>query len=138
MITRNEEKLMYILKNNLVQDYWYAIFINMSNFYRQLSVDLWVRKWNETNPSPPQTTDLENIYSTVQTIEPLDMSVDTNYNLLAANLVSTNIRLYDKIETDQIKQVNMLNQAIVQDAQFSIIIDNAIPRLNLPWIANTK
>jgi hypothetical protein len=66
------------------------------------------------------------------------MSVDTNYNLLAANLVSTNIRLYDKIETDQIKQVNMLNQAIVQDAQFSIIIDNAIPRLNLPWIANTK
>jgi hypothetical protein len=138
MITRNEEKLMYILKNNLVQDYWYAIFINMSNFYRQLSVDLWVRKWNETNPAPPQTTDLENIYSTVQTIEPLDMSVDTNYNLLAANLVSTNIRLYDKIETDQIKQVNMLNQAIVQDAQFSIIIDNAIPRLNLPWIANTK
>ena len=138
MIMRNGVSSLFILKNNLVQDYWYAMFINMSNFYRQLSLDLWVRKWNETNPNSPQTTDLENIYSAVQTIEQLDLSVDVNYNLLAANLVSTNIRLYDKIETEQIKQVNMLNQAIVQDAQFSIIIDNAIPRLKLPWIANTK
>jgi hypothetical protein len=32
----------------------------------------------------------------------------------------------------------MLNQAIVKDSQYSIIIDNAIPRLQLPWIANTK
>jgi hypothetical protein len=32
----------------------------------------------------------------------------------------------------------MLNQAIVQDAQFAIIIDNAIQRLRLPWIAKTK
>ena len=138
LIQRNNTTILFILKNNLVEDYWYGMFINMSNFYRQLTLDLWVRKWNETNPNPPQTTDLENIYNAVQTIDQIDMTVDVNYSLLAANLVSTNIRLYDKIETEQIKQVNMLNQAIVQDAQYSIIIDNAIPRLTLPWIANTK
>jgi hypothetical protein len=138
IVQRNETASMFIFKNNLVQDYWYGLFINISNFYRQLSVDLWVRKWNESNPNPIQTTDLENIYSAVETINKLDASADMNYNLLASNLVITNVRLYDKIETEQIKQINMLNQAIVQDAQFSIIIDNAIPRLSLPWIAKSK
>jgi hypothetical protein len=32
----------------------------------------------------------------------------------------------------------MLNQAIVQDSQFAIIVDNAVPRLMLPWIGKTK
>lgn len=138
ILQRNDSTNMFILKNNLVQDYWYALFINISNFYRQISVDLWVRKWNETNANPAQTTDLENIYSAVESIEKQDASANINYNLVGTNLVITNIRLYDKIETEQIKQINMLNQAIVQDAQFSIIIDNAIPRLSLPFIANAK
>jgi hypothetical protein len=122
----------------LVENFWYGLFINMSNFYRQLSVDLWIRKWSETNPTPQQTTLLENIYSSVQTIEPMDLSSSREYSLIGSNLSLTNIRLYDKIETEQSKQINMLNQTIVKDAQFSIIIDNAIPRLTLPWIANTK
>jgi hypothetical protein len=137
-VKRNNVETLFILKNNIVQDYWYAIFMNFSNFYRQLSINVWVRKWNETNPFPPQTTDLENIYSAVETIEPADLSVDKNYEILGSNIVLTNIRLYDKIETEDLKQMNMLNQAIVKDSQYSIIIDNAIPRLQLPWIANTK
>jgi hypothetical protein len=134
----NQTSLLYILKSNLVQNYWYSIFMNFSNFYRQVSLDLWVRKWNETNLNPPQTSDLENIFSSTQIIEPQDLSVNENYSLLAANLVTTNYRLYDKIETDLSKQVLLLNQTIVSDAQFSIIIDNAIPRLTLPWIGQTK
>jgi hypothetical protein len=50
----------------------------------------------------------------------------------------TNIRLYDKIETELTKQSIMLNETIVQDAQFGIIIDNAIQRLRLPFIGKTK
>jgi hypothetical protein len=138
VIRMNQTSLLYILKSNLVQNYWYSIFMNFSNFYRQVSLDLWVRKWNETNLNPPQTSDLENIFSSTQIIEPQDLSVNENYSLLAANLVTTNYRLYDKIETDLSKQVLLLNQTIVSDAQFSIIIDNAIPRLTLPWIGQTK
>jgi hypothetical protein len=138
IVKRNDVSHLFILKNNLVENFWYGLFINMSNFYRQLSVDLWIRKWSETNPTPQQTTLLENIYSSVQTIEPMDLSSSREYSLIGSNLSLTNIRLYDKIETEQSKQINMLNQTIVKDAQFSIIIDNAIPRLTLPWIANTK
>ena len=137
-IKRNAESHTFILKNNLVEEYWYAIFVNMSNFYRQLTVDLWVRKWNESNPTPAQTTDLENIYNLVQPIVPMNMTINKEYSLIACDSMITNIRLYDRIETEQNKQINMLNQTIVKDAQFSIIIDNAVPRLNLPWIANTK
>ena len=57
---------------------------------------------------------------------------------MACNLAYTNIRLFNKTETDLIKQITLLNQTIVQDSQFAIIIDNAVPRLTLPWIAKTK
>jgi len=136
----SSKEYLNILSANLVQDYWYGLFMNMSNFYRQLSTNLWVRKWNEESPMPEQTTDLENIYSnTISNFETIDRSdIGSKYKLLGGNLAMTNIRLYDKIETELTKQSIMLNETIVQDAQFGIIIDNAIQRLRLPWIGKTK
>ena len=87
------------------------------------------------------TTNLENIYSKSEVIKAEDRTASTGvikYTLPASNMLYTNIRLFKQIETDLSKQIIMLNQAIVQDAQYAIIIDNAIQRLNLPWIANTK
>jgi hypothetical protein len=129
-----------ILNKNLIEDYWYGIFINISNYYRQFSVDLWVRKWNELSPQPIQTTNLENIYSnTITNVSAIDRSnTGHQYRLVGANLALTNIRLYDKIETDQTKQSIILNETIVQDAQFGIIVDNALPRLLLNFIGKTK
>jgi hypothetical protein len=136
----SSKEYLNILSTNLVQDYWYGLFMNMSNFYRQLSTNLWVRKWNEESPLPEQTTDLENIYSnTISNFETINRSsVETKYKLRGGNLAMTNIRLYDKIETELTKQSIMLNETIVQDAQFGIIIDNAIQRLRLPFIGKTK
>jgi hypothetical protein len=129
-----------ILNTSLVEDYWYAIFVNISNFYRQISIDLWVRQWNDQSPQPINTTDLENIYSnTIMQVDPIDRSnLNIKYKLTGGNLVITNLRLFDKTETEQTKQSIILNQTIVQDAQYAIIIDNAIQRLKLPWIAKTK
>jgi hypothetical protein len=134
-----EKEYINILNANLVENYWYAIFVNMSNFYRQLTIDLWVRKWNEESPQPERTTDLENIYSnTNMPFNAIDRSLNAKYKLVAGNLALTNLRLNDKTETDLDKQSIILNETIVQDAQFGIIIDNAIPRLRLPWIGKTK
>ena len=136
-----EEDLLFILPNNIVLDNWYGYFLNVNNFYQQVSLDLWVRKWSENNLSPQMTTDLENIYSKSIITQPVNRTAGTgeyNYNLPASNLVYTNIRLFNKTETDLTKQVTMLNQAIVQDSQYAIIIDNAIQRLTLPWIGKTK
>jgi len=136
----SEKEYLNILQTDLVEDYWYAMFMNISNFYKQLTLDLWVRKWNEQNTQPVQTTDLENIYSnTISNLSTIDRSnTGVKYKLKGGNLQITNLRLYDKIETEQAKQSIILNETIVQDAQFGIIIDNAIQRLRLPWIAKTK
>jgi hypothetical protein len=139
IFTDSAKEYLNILGTSLVEDYWYAIFVNMSNFYRQLTIDLWVRKWNDQNPQPEQTTDLENIYSnTIMPFDSINRNAADKYNLLASNLAITNLRLFDKTETDQAKQSIILNETIVQDAQFGIIIDNAIQRLRLPWIGKTK
>jgi hypothetical protein len=82
---------------------------------------------------------LENIYSNTTSITQIDRSNTTyNYALVASNLAITNLRLFDKIETEQSKQSIILNQTISQDAEFATIIDNATQRLVLPWIGQTK
>jgi hypothetical protein len=131
-------EFLYILPNDLIEESWYAFFFNLSNDLQQASLDIWVRKWSETDMTPASTSDLENIYSRAITIITKDRSASINYSIPASNLVYTNIRLFDKVETDLIKQINILNQNIVVDSQYAIIIDNAIPRLTLPWIGNTK
>lgn len=132
---------LFILPNNVIEGSWYAFFLNVNNYYNQVSLDVWIRKWNETEITPQQTTDLENIYSKaiiVTTINRTAAQGTYNYRLPASNLLYTNIRLFNKTETDLIKQMTILNETIVQDAQWAIIIDNAVPRLLLPWSGKTK
>jgi hypothetical protein len=135
------EDYIFILPNSLVDDSWYGFFLNVNNYYQQISLDLWVRKWSETETMPQQTSSLENIYSNTIIAPPVDRTAGNgnfHYSLPASNMAYTNIRLFSKTETDLEKQIILLNQTIVQDAQFSIIIDNAIQRLTLPWIGKTK
>jgi len=137
----SEEELIFILPNNIIENYWYGFVFNVSNFYQQASLDVWIRTWDETNLNAPQTTNLENIYSKTIIIKAADRTASTGsikYTLPASNMVYTNIRLFKQIETDLNKQIFMLNQAIVQDAQYAVIIDNAVQRLNLPWSGLTK
>jgi hypothetical protein len=123
-----------IFNKSLVDDYWYGIFVNISNFYKQLTVDVWVRQWNETMLQTSQTTDLENVFSQVVDIEASDRSNEgVNYKMNAGNFMISNIRLYDHNETDIKKQSHILNETIVQDTQYALIIDNALQRLKLPW-----
>ena len=135
------EKLTYILPNNLIEGSWYAFFLNINNFYQQVSLDVWIRKWSEGDSTPQRTTDLENIYSKTYIAQPVNRTAGNgnyNYRLPASNLMYTNIRLFNKTESDLVKQMTILNQTIVQDAQYAIIIDNAVSRLNLPFVANPK
>jgi len=135
------EDYIFILPNSLVDDSWYGFFLNVNNYYQQISLDLWIRKWSETETMPQQTSSLENIYSNTIIAPPVDRTAGNgnfHYSLPASNMAYTNIRLFSKTETDLEKQIILLNQTIVQDAQFSIIIDNAIQRLTLPWVGKTK
>jgi hypothetical protein len=138
VFSSNLRKYIIPIDQDLVTDKWYAVVINISNKYRQLSLNIWERKWVEGLLSSPQTTDLQSVYSrTVNQLVVEDRSATATYNLVASNSLITNIRLYDRtIETE--KQPLLLNQNIVQDADRCILVDNAIPRNTLPFIAQTK
>ena len=138
IITLNEKEYLFALNSDLKRNEWYGIFINISNKFRQLSVSIWKRKWEENNLNSPQTTDLLNIYNkTINNIIPENRIADMKYNLLASNLKITNIRLFNQTAEIE-KQSLILNQNIVKDSQNAIIIDNALPRLKLPFIGQTK
>jgi hypothetical protein len=137
-ITLNTDEYIFAMDQDLIQGSWYSVFINVSNQFRQASVNIWERKWIEGDPSSPQTTELFNIYNkTINSIEPEDRINTLKYNLLASNLQLTNIRLFDQTAEIE-KQSTILNQNIVQDSQRALVIDNALPRLSLPFIAQSK
>jgi hypothetical protein len=138
----NENMYSFILPQTLAPNVWYSVFLNISNQFQQFSINVWGRKWDEFSPTPQNTTDLENIYSVAQQITAADYSTTDPewraYRLVGTPLVMTNIRLFDAIENDLDKQMTLLNENIVGDSQLAIIIDNALPRLRLPWIGQTK
>jgi hypothetical protein len=132
----------FVLPQNLGINEWYAVFLNVSNEYSQISLNVWKRRWVENDPNTVNTTDLENIYTIARQITPADYTVTSTdwdkYRLIGTPIALTNVRLFDSIENDLQKQIILLNQNIVDDSQLSIIVDNAIQRLKLPWIGKTK
>ena len=137
-VLQNANEYIFPITTSLTDDKWYGIFINMSNRFRQVSTYIWERKWVEDIPSSPRTTELYNIYNkTINSIIPEDRIAEKNLQVLASNSELTNIRLFT--ETSEIeKQSNILNQNIVIDSQNALIIDNALPHLKLPFIAQSK
>ena len=62
-----------------------------------------------------------------------DVSHSYKYKVLASYLKMTNLRLMTTtIEPE--KMVKFLNESIVSDSDQSLIIDNAIPRIKLPYV----
>jgi len=137
-VLQNASEYIFPISSSLTDDKWYGIFINMSNRFRQVSAYIWERKWVEDIPSSPRTTELYNIYNkTINSVIPEDRIAEKNFQVLASNSELTNIRLFT--ETSEIeKQSNILNQNIVIDSQNALIIDNALPHLRLPFIAQSK
>jgi hypothetical protein len=115
---------------------WHAIFINFSNTFKQLTLNLWKMQWDPVS-KVPATTDLRLIYNKTVPFVPVDRSSDLKYFLEPSYMDLTNIRLFNRVaETD--KQVFILNQNVVKDAQWAIIIDNALPQSKLPYIGYTR
>jgi hypothetical protein len=138
-VTLNNKEYICPIDYDLAQDKLYGMFVNVSNKFRQVSVNVWERKWISGDPGSPQTTDLFNIYNrTINQVDPEErVPINTKYKLLASNMELTNIRVYDQTAEIE-KQSLILNQNIVKDAQHAVIIDNALPILKLPFIGQSK
>lgn len=123
----------FILPTDLPLDTWYCIVFNYSAQYEQLSLTLLKRKWNPST-NTPNTTEMDVIYEYVyNNITVSDVSHSYKYKVLASYLKMTNLRLMTTtIEPE--KMVKFLNESIVSDSDQSLIIDNAIPRIKLPYV----
>lgn len=138
VITFNQDRYIFSMDKDLRKDNWYGLHLNISNKFKQLNINVWERKWKENIASSPQTTDLFNIFNnTINNVSFPEITLSSKFNLLASNVLITNIRLYDQTAEIE-KQAIMLNQNIVQNADRAIIIDNALPRLSLPFIGQSK
>jgi hypothetical protein len=115
---------------------WHGIFVNFSNTFKQLTLNIWKMQWDPI-AKIPATTDMKLIFNKTLVLEKEDRSSDCQYFLEPGFFDLTNIRLFNKVaETD--KQVLILNQNIVKDAHLAIIIDNALPQSKLPYIGYTR
>ena len=138
VVMNSEEKYFSIANNQpgLSKNKWYGMFINFSNMFKQLTFNIWQIQWDPAT-NLPATTELKLLYNRTVPMIREDRTSEINYALMPSFMDLTNVRLFDKVaETD--KQVLVLNQNIVKDAQLAIIIDNALPQSKLPYIGYTR
>lgn len=132
---------------------WYAMVVNISNKYKQVSVNIWDMSYDPTNPQA-QSSELNNVHEYVRSLSSTytfaalpNIETDVNspyygtdnnsYKVVTSPMFISNIRLFKQM-IDIDKQSTVLNQNIVRDAQLAHIIDNAQPQLKLPKFANRK
>ena len=111
---------------------WFAMVINISNQYNEMSVNIYRLK-DEVNEGLPQNAPnrLELMFNELTTI-PASLAWETEkqYALRGGYMHMTNIRIFTKtIESEQ--QVNVLQQYVVRDSHLNILTDNAIPSIML-------
>ncbi len=138
-VLSNSDEFYFSLPNSipsLAKNKWYAIFVNFSNIFKQLTLNIWKIQWDSVT-NLPATTDLVLVLNKTVSINKEDRSSGIDYYLRPSSMDLTNIRLFNRVaETD--KQTIILNQNIVKDAHIALIIDNALPPSKMPYIGYTR
>lgn len=127
------ETYHFTLPTTLSKDTWYCLAFNYSSLYKQTSLRILRRKW-DPNTNTPSTTDMDVLYEYVyEDINVVDASTPYKYRVPASFMKMTNLRLMS-VTIEPEKTVKFLNESIVSDSDQSLIIDNAVPRIKLPYV----
>jgi len=121
----------------ILKDHWYVMNLNLSNVYKQMTLNLWERSLEATNDYSKYnngTTKLNMVYEKINTISNFNVQLVDHWHLSKTHIKITNIRLFKSI-SDRDKQQILLNQNIVQDSHNIILADNAVPRINITKIS---
>lgn len=111
---------------------WYGLVFNMNNTFQEISVHIYRldpnSNWLQANDNSKSLTEF---YSGVKAFtNPYGWVVNKNWNLMPSKMDVTGLRLFKKtIEKDQ--HLNILQQYVVRDSHLALIIDNAIPSIQL-------
>lgn len=118
---------------------WYGYVVNINNEFLQLSVSIYSLDISNNTMLPQNaTSNLTNEFTQTVTLnDELVWSTQAKYELVANEMLMTNIRVFDRpIEFEQ--HSNILNQYVVRDNQYAIIVDNAIPTIGFQKYANAR
>ena len=118
---------------------WYGYVVNINNEFLQLSASIYSLDISNNTMLPQNaTSNLTNEFTQTVTLnDELVWSTQAKYELVANEMLMTNIRVFDRpIEFEQ--HSNILNQYVVRDNQYAIIVDNAIPTIGFQKYANAR
>jgi len=110
---------------------WFAMVLNVSNQHQSINCNIWEMIFDASKPSYiQQTTQLKLVFS--QTLSFTRQSIQPNkyYELVGSPIELTNVRLLNQLINEE-NQPLMLNRYTVRDNQYAIMIDNALPPLNM-------
>jgi hypothetical protein len=110
---------------------WFAMVLNVSNQHQSINCNIWEMVFDASKPSYiQQTTQLKLVFS--QTLSFTRQSIQPNkyYELVGSPVELTNVRLLNQLINEE-NQPLMLNRYTVRDNQYAIMIDNALPPLNM-------
>lgn len=115
----------YILEEKLVEDIWYGFVISFNLRFRQLSISIYEVEGNTTSG------EMQLIESfTEDNFENITRTTSGVLNLLDSPIKITNIRVFEEhLEGD--KHSGYLSRNIINNDGKSLVIDNALPNLNL-------
>jgi hypothetical protein len=130
----------YSFQHNIIlsKDKWYGVVVNLSNTYGEVSAYIYVLDKQNNYTDPTGQTNLEQAFAgNLETLSPHIWETDVNWSLRGNKFNVTNIRMFDKtIEEEQ--HTNVLQQYVVRDSQHALIIDNAIPSLQLQKFGSSR
>jgi len=118
---------------------WYGYVVNINNEFLQLSVSIYSLDITNNSMLPQNASNnlTNNFTQTITLTDELVWSTPAKFELIANEMLMTNIRVFDKpIEFEQ--HSNILNQYVVRDNQHALIVDNAIPSIGFQKYANAR
>lgn len=125
--------------NEFNKDRWYALVINLNNQFKQLGLYLYELYKPLTNSLPQlQDTRLDMKFSEVKVLSsPVNIDSADKWMLLGSPIYLTNFRIFNTcIEEEQHSAV--LNQYVVRDSQYALLVDNAQPQLRTLKLTNPR
>ena len=132
-ILLNEDIYYNKLDIPLERDVWYSSVINISNKFKQLSLNIWKMNYDENNKQV-QTTNLDMVYENIlNDFSGLMLLSTEQLSIVSSRMHLTNIRVMKQTINIE-NQQKFLNQNVVKDANNIIIADNAKHRLKLQKI----
>jgi len=134
----NQQEYIFDHSTIFSQTTWYGMIVNISNTYGEVSAAIYTLDDQKNYTDPTGQNELEQSFiGNLESLSPHVWETDVNWTLRGGEFNLTNIRMFNKtIEEEQ--HVNVLHQYVVRDSQNAIIIDNAIPSLQLQKVGTNK